>query len=219
MIKNLGEDLLRYKFDQKWLVWDVETESLNLGFSRPWQISWVVGKGKKIIESFDRYIKWDDLKVSEGAAQITGFNYGLYITEAEDARETLDLFESYLYNPEYLVSGHNILGFDIYQHNVWRRELGLTPDYSYLERCYDTLAFSRAYKMGIKLSQEISKKDLTLWQFKILSHYDKKIKCSLSAMAKEFDIYFDHTMLHNAIYDVEINYKVLWSLLNQMKIK
>ena len=76
----MTEDLLRFKNNQKYLIFDYETCNLNLGLTsnKPWQLGFLVCQGKKIIEKKDFYISWDNLKVSADAARITGFSKSKY---------------------------------------------------------------------------------------------------------------------------------------------
>ena len=69
------EDLLRFKFNQKYVIFDTETEGLNLVTSKPWQLAWIEAEGKKITKKQNRFLMWEDLNVSEDAARFTGFNY------------------------------------------------------------------------------------------------------------------------------------------------
>ena len=69
----MNESLLRFNKKQRYVVFDTETEGLNLVTSRPWQVAWMVVEGDKIIEKNDLFIEWPDLQVSEGAAKVTGF--------------------------------------------------------------------------------------------------------------------------------------------------
>ena len=69
----MNESLLRFNKKQRYVVFDTETEGLNLVTSRPWQVAWMVVEGDKIIEKNDLFIEWPDLQVSEGAARVTGF--------------------------------------------------------------------------------------------------------------------------------------------------
>jgi len=64
----MQDNLLRFQKKQKYVIFDTETESLNLVNSRPWQLSWTIAEGDKIIKNEDRFIYWDDLKMSDGAA-------------------------------------------------------------------------------------------------------------------------------------------------------
>lgn len=201
----MNESLLRFDKKQKYLVMDTETEGLNLLRSKPWQVSWVVCQGEEIIkgEVFDKFVRWKDLNVSKGAAKATGFNEATYRNKAEDPKVVWELFESYLYNPEYKIVGHNLLGFDIYIINTWRNLIGLEPDYSYLDRVIDTLALARA--IGAK--SPVDYEDFIFWQYRWLTHRDRKVKCSIKELLKRYGIDHDENKLHNALYDIKMNYK------------
>jgi len=152
----MNEELLRFKKDQKYVVFDFETCSLNLVSedNKPWQLAFMVYKGSKLIESHDYYIHWDDLKLSDGARKVTGFSDSKYKKNAKDSGLVLDHFERYLYDPEYIKLGHNILGFDIYIHNIYRKLLGRETDYSYLDDCLDTLCLAKAIAKDIKITED-----------------------------------------------------------------
>ena len=148
----MNDQLLRFDKKQKYLVLDTETEGLNLIKSRPYQISWIIAQGDNILEKNDRHIWWDDLHMSEDAARITKFNYNYYKSKAEDPEVVWADFSKELYNPEYKVVGQNLLGFDVYMINIWRKLMGLTSDYSYVDRIIDTLSLARASRRRISLT-------------------------------------------------------------------
>ena len=129
----MKDNLLRFNFNQKYLILDTETEGLNLLHSRPWQIAWIEAVGKKIISRQERYIYWHDLKMSEGAAKITGFDYGKYRDLAQDPREVWDefcpLLDNHLEKTDKKIIGQNILGFDVYMLNSWQRAMGLNSNF------------------------------------------------------------------------------------------
>ena len=52
------------KFDQLYFLFDTETEGLNHKSSRPWEVSFVIGKGNYIVEKKQIYIDWPDLELS-----------------------------------------------------------------------------------------------------------------------------------------------------------
>ena len=79
----MNESLLRFNKKQRYLVFDTETEGLNLVTSRPWQIAWLVVEGDTILSRHDKFIDWPDLNVSEGAAKVTGFSRKEYEKKAE----------------------------------------------------------------------------------------------------------------------------------------
>lgn len=211
---NLGEDLLRFKNHQKYIIFDFETESLNLYLARPWQLAFALYQGNKKIKSYDLYIDWPDIQVSKEAAIITRFNINHYRSAAKPPKEVLALFEKYLYDPDYLIIGHNILNYDIMIHNTLRRLCGLPADYSYLERCLDTNCLAKAHKKEIKYGGE----DRLLWQFKLLNFREKGLKTSLSTMCKDFSIDVDPNKQHDAIYDIDINMQVFQKLIWSFEI-
>ena len=89
-------------------------------------------------QTFDRFIKWDNLNISAESAKICRFNRTRYEKNCSDARKVLQDFEKYLYAPSYLIIGHNLLGFDVYIHNIYRKLLKKESDYSYVERIVDS---------------------------------------------------------------------------------
>ena len=69
----MTENILRFNKKQRYVVFDTETEGLNLVKSRPWQIAWLVAEGDKIISRTDRFIQWPALNLSEGLPELRGF--------------------------------------------------------------------------------------------------------------------------------------------------
>jgi DNA polymerase III epsilon subunit-like protein len=211
----MKEDLLRFNKSQKYLIFDFETCNLNLASShnKPWQLAFLICNGNNILESKDFYIKWDDLQVSKDAAKITGFKRAKYNKLAVDAKVVLKEFESYLYDPDYLVLGHNILGFDIFIHNIYRTLVGLHTDYSYLNRAIDTNALARGIKLDIKIDKD---DDILSWQYRLVNHRKRGVKTSLIQLCKDYDIPFDKDKLHDAQYDIAKNFEIfkrqLWEI-------
>jgi len=201
----------------------METESLNLFFSRPYQISYSIGTFKRIEKIITRYIWWPDLRMSDGAAEITRFNWEEYKRLAEPADVVLRDFETVILNPDYLSAGHNLLGFDIDQHKNWRRGCGLAPDWSYLPRLLDTMCLSKAYRLSLAPSG-----DRFAWQYKLLHERLSKKKdpndpkkgggVGLEAMCKQFNIEYDPMKAHSADYDVTRTQLLLGQLIWQIEI-
>ena len=213
----MNENLLRFKKDQKYLFFDFETCCLNLGSldNKPWQLGYIVIENGKIIKKKDCWIKWKDLKMSDTAAKMTGWTKEKYDSKAMNAKDILDDFESYLYNESYINVGHNILGFDIYIHGIYRRCLGKNPDYSYIKRSIDTLCLAKAIKNNISYS-----KDDTFfnWQYRLNNMIDRKTKKKLIDLCKDYDIAIDPDKLHDAMYDIEQNYEVFKKMLWEVEI-
>lgn len=214
----ISSNLLRYNLkNRKFLIWDGETENLSLTRAKIWDLSWSIYQGNVKIEEHQYYIKWPNLKVNKDAALHTRFDPKVIEKYGQDPKKIIDLFDSYIYNSEYDVVGANILGYDIYTHNVCRNELGYHTDYSYLERIYDTVAFSRTYKLGIKIPE--NKKEYIPLQYRMLNIKKRGMKSGNKDMAKEFGIDTEDDKLHGALYDSSVTAKVFFTLINKIEIQ
>ena len=206
-------DNLLVSENQDTVTFDYETCHLNLSLdNKPWQLSFLIAKGNKALETKNYYIWWDNLVLSEDARRITRFNDNVYKEKAIDPKIVLEEFESYLYNDKYLKVGHNIYSFDIYIHNQFRALLGKKPDYSYLDNSLDTNSLAKMYKLGI---QSLKKENIREEMFRFSNFRQKGLKTSLSTMAKEFGINTDENRLHDSGYDVFINLLV-WNKLKYL---
>ena len=198
----IKEDFLRNLPDQLYLGWDTETEGLNLCRSRPWQISYVLYKNGKALESFDKFIRWEGLNVSKEAAAATGFDIDKYNDLAEEPKKIFEDFGDFLYDPSIINFGHNILGFDIYMDNVARKLAGVSHTWEYLKRSVDTLSLAKGHKGSIKPDFE----NFLAWQFSMQKVRGRGNK--LVDVAKGFSIEVDEKKLHDSLYDVEVNHEV-----------
>lgn len=207
----IGANLHRF-YDGLYLFFDLETEGLNLGYSRPWQIAYGVANNHRIIDIKTKYIKWNDINVAKGAAIVTGFSKKEYFEKAEDPKLVFDEFDSYIQDNKYILVGHNILSYDFQIYQVWRRALGLKDNYSFINRFIDTNCLSKAYKKGLVPDT----KNFFQWQLKLSNYIEKGLKTNLQAMGKEFQIDFDYKNLHRADNDIKLNHLVFKELLWKM---
>lgn len=200
--------------NQKYLVFDTETEGLNLHSSKTWQLSWIICQGNKVLETHDKFIKHKELNIPEVVRKLTGFDWDEYNSKAESLISVWSKFEQYLFDPQYIVVGQNLLGFDVYMVSHLQRMLGQQPDYSYLPRIYDTRALAKAYR------EELDKPrgDLLSWQYKIINDRTLKAKVSQNQLLKFFDIDFEEDKLHDALYDIKMCYKVFLKLKKHMDL-
>ena len=212
----MDSHLLRFNIkNQKYIIWDLETESLNLCFAnRPWQCSMILCEGHNILEKYDLFPLWEDIKLSSDAARITRFDKLSYISKSSDSLKCLDIIDSYLYDKDVMNVGHNILGFDVYVHNIWRKALGKKSDFSYIDRSIDTNCLAKAYRLQEK--PDISNKKA--WQYRMNSFHEKGIKTSLSAMCKEFNIDYNANEAHDGMYDCIRNRDIFIKLINSVEI-
>ena len=208
------DDLLRFNFNQKYIVIDTETEGLNLIKSRPWQVSWFTAKGKFIEKKNDRFLKWPDFKISDGAARVTQFDYSKYSRVAEDPKKVLNDLWQVMSDKSYIIIGQNFLGFDAYVLNTLRKECGLESDYSYIPRVIDTRSLAMAIGTGVK---DLEKGDI-LSQYRFLNYRDKKIKASQVSLLKQYNIDHDPSKLHDGLYDIEMTFKIFWQQIQEVNI-
>jgi len=210
----MDESLLRFDKNQKYLVFDTETEGLNLIRSRPWQVAWLVVEGGKILEKHDMFLDWPNLDVSAGAAKITGFSMKEYNKRKESPRKVWEKFSKHLYDKETFIVGQNLLGFDVYMVNIWRELMKLEADYSYVERIIDT----RALAVAIAKDIPVDKDDFISWQYRLINHRERKLKTSQAFLLKKYNIDHDPKRLHDALYDIEMNFKVFRKQLFDLEI-
>ena len=211
----MNDNLLRFNFGQKYLVLDTETEGLNLRHTRPWQIAWIEAVGKKIISRQERYIWWDDLKISDEAARITGFDYSKYRSLAQSPQEILKEFLPLLKDKNTKIIGQNILGFDVYMINSWMKNAGLETDFSYVKNILDTKAIAMSIAKGVKTAD---KNDLISWQYRWLNYREKGIKTSQAHLLKLYDIPHDPSLLHGALYDIEMTFAIFQKQIYDIEI-
>lgn len=200
--------LLKHNINQKYVVFDTETEGLSLTSSRPWQLSWILCQGDNILEQHDEYILFNDLNVSEDAARITNFNKDFYLQNAKEPMQVWQKFAPYLYDEKNILVGQNLLGYDIYILNVLMNHIGVKNNWSFLTRIIDTKALATALFKDIEPSG-----DTLSWQMKLMNFREKGLKTNQAFLLKHFGIDHDPSKLHNALYDITMNYKIFRKLI------
>jgi DNA polymerase III epsilon subunit-like protein len=82
--------------------------------------------------------------------------------------------------------------------------LGLGSDHSYIDRIIDTLSLARA----IEKNDEPDMDNFIYWQYKWVNFFQRGLKTSQLALLKKYNIDHDKSRLHNALYDIEMNFKI-----------
>ena len=210
----MHESLLRFNKKQRYVVFDTETEGLNLVTSRPWQVAWLLVEGNNVIEKNDFYIHWPNLNVSEGAARVTGFSYNEYAKKSMPPNTVWEKFAHSLYDENNLIVGQNLLGFDVYMVNVWRKLMGMESDHSYVRRIIDTKSLATAIAKEIPVEKE----NFINWQYRLLNHRERGLRPSQATLLKKYNIDHDPKRLHDALYDIEMNFKIFKKQLFDLEI-
>jgi DNA polymerase III epsilon subunit-like protein len=195
---------LRFDKNQRYVIFDTETEGLNLIKSRPWQVAWILAEGDKIIAKSDRFIHWPNLNVSEGAAKVTGFSMKEYSKKSLAPNKVWEEFSEVLFDNRNLIVGQNLLGFDVYMVDVWRRAMARDLDQEYINRIIDTKALATAIAKEIPYNGE----NFISWQYRLLNYRERGLKTSQAFLLKKYDIPHDPKKLHDAMYDIEMNFKI-----------
>lgn len=208
--------MIRFDKNFKYIVFDTETESLNLRFSRPWQMAYLVCEGSKILEVHDYHLDTPNLHISKDARRVTGFDDAAHDRLKRPPREIWDKINVYLQDPSYHYVGHNILGFDVYQMKNWAESCGATVDWGYIPRCIDTLCLAKAISMNEKAPEE--KDEQIFWQYKLVHTHPKTRGLSLTALGKHYAIDFDPANLHDAKEDITLNQKVFLKQIHEIDI-
>ena len=209
----MDEHLLRFDKDKNYTFIDCETENLCLHHfhNLPWQIGMIKVKGGEIVANEDLWVEWDrEINLSEGAARVTRFDKSKYDSLKKPYNKLFEKMRSWLDDCDYIV-GHNVLGFDIYLINNYYKKMGL--DYKHIApKMIDTNCLAKGVKFGLKFNSEES---LLAYQYKLLHTRKRGVRTNLKALAKEYEIDFDESRLHEALYDLEVNIKV-WDKLKWM---
>jgi DNA polymerase III alpha subunit (gram-positive type) len=208
-----GSELLRYS-NQKYIVFDSETESLNLHSVRAWDLAWSLCQGNSVLERYQYFLKWPDLKVSKGAARVTRFDPKKIEELGVDPKIAVEHLCSFLYNKELYNVVHNGLSYDLYVINNCRRCLGQKPDYSFAQRMYDSNAIARAIHMKIPFDR--NKYSLLEFQYRFANSPRKDVKTNLTILGKKYKCEFNESELHGAEKDVALNFaiwrKQIWEI-------
>lgn len=223
----MQENLFRFRRTKnlRYISLDCETESLSLTHSRPWSISWIVVENNKIVKEFNKFPLIKDLKVSDGAAAVTGFDINEYKNKSIDPYLVYQELEPYLYSGEYFIIGQNILNFDILQlRNFFdylikvEKRKDIINNYSYLNRVYDNLALGRALNLGIQFP--LIKEEILSWQYKLCNYRQKGLKASLESLSKQFGLNYDTSSFghHSAIWDVKQTDLIFRELCNKLEV-
>lgn len=218
-------DLLRFKKNQKYLTYDFETASLcclpgSNSPNIPWQLGWQVYEGKKLIESHEDWIWWNDLesKMGRDAAAITGFDIDEYKRRAKDPIPIYENFTKYLYDPDVINVGANIVNFDIYIFNIFSRRLGRKTNWDFTLRSLDIQILEKAKALGQKLPK-IGSDEWFFNNMRLGMYHQRGLKTNLAHLCKMYGVEYNEFRHHKeALFDVELCFNVFQQQINQIDV-
>lgn len=205
---TLGENLLRNRegIDLKYIVIDTETESLNQGCARPWQVAILVVHGKTVVEEHNMTPMIDDLRVSKDAARITSFDFKAYLDRAKPAIETLKVVDRFLRDDSYLIVGQNYICYDYFIIRNLYRYCGVDFPCEHIRRVYDTKSLGRAIQLGEEIPSRPDEIPLFMLRFALVKR--KNIKADNKSLAKLFDVPYALDKAHDALYDCHLTQQI-----------
>ena len=204
--------MLNYK--QKYVVQDFETSGLNLRYSQPWELSWIICQGDKVISRHENFIDIPNLNLSPLIRKLTNFDEARYNRLKKPPQEVWNEAKKLIYDPEYIIIGQNFIKFDTPIMGVLAEICEEKIDYSFINRIYDTRPLALAHREGLEVPR--SGVDLS-WQYKILNDRSLKAKVSQGVLLKFLDIEHDVSRLHSGIYDVEMTFEIFKKLKRCLK--
>ena len=88
--------------------------------------------------------------------------------------------------------------------DIWRRAMGQNLDQSYIKRIIDTKALATAIAKNIPYN----KGKFINWQYRLLNYRERGLKTSQAFLLKHYNIDHDPKKLHDALYDIEMNFQI-----------
>jgi DNA polymerase III epsilon subunit-like protein len=205
--------LLRY--DNKKIITLIDFETANLALNElinlPFQASMIKTRGNEVLQEFDFYIKWPEgLKISKKSAEMTQYNPRIIEEKGVVPEQVLNVIDKELHEAD-IILGHNVLGFDLYIIQSLYRKLN-KEFYNFLPKILDTFPIAKSIKLNIPYNKQ---DNFQAWQYRLYHLRAKGLKCSLSALGKEYGIDYDYSKLHDSLQDLRLNWKV-WQKMKYM---
>jgi DNA polymerase III alpha subunit (gram-positive type) len=196
-------------YNQKYCVFDFETEGLNLKYSRPWELSYLIAQGNKVLSQEQLYIDLSDFNLSKEVRELTSFNDEKYNSKKTIPENAFEKFSKIINDPQYILVGQNLLKFDVYMLKVLADICNKSLDFSFMDRILDTRPLALAYREGLQKPKNDS---MLEWQSKIINDRTIKSKASQLTLLKLFGIEFEKEKLHDGLYDCQMTWQIFLQL-------
>ena len=196
-------------YNQKYCVFDFETEGLNLKYSRPWELSYLIAQGNKVLSQEQLYIDLSDFNLSKEVRELTSFNDEKYNSKKIIPENAFEKFSKIINDPQYILVGQNLLKFDVYMLKVLADICNKSLDFSFMDRILDTRPLALAYREGLQKPKNDS---MLEWQSKIINDRTIKSKASQLTLLKLFGIEFEKEKLHDGLYDCQMTWQIFLQL-------
>tara|TARA_R110001632_G_scaffold106517_1_gene216036 strand:+ start:175 stop:789 length:615 start_codon:yes stop_codon:yes gene_type:complete len=201
-------------YNQRYCVWDFETEGLNQRYSKPWQLAWTIFEGERKVETQNRFINIPNLQLSDVVKRITKFDKAKYDRLKEPAIDVYKAFEKEINDPRNVFVGQNLINYDIFILASMQKDLGFKLNNAYMDRIIDTRPLGVAFQEKL----EKPKGNFLSWQYKIINDRSLKSKASQKFLLNLLQIPFDENKLHDADYDSLMCFEIFKNLKKALKL-
>ena len=98
--------------------------------------------------------------------------------------------------------------------DVWRKLMGRPLEQDYISRIIDTKSLATAIAKNIPFTGG----DFINWQYRLLHYRERGLKTSQAFLLKHYGIDHDPKRLHDALYDIEMNFKIFQKQLFDLEL-
>jgi DNA polymerase III epsilon subunit-like protein len=214
----LGDNLLRFNLkDKKLIFWDIESNSLHLNYTRPFEISYVIYNGYDLVKERQIFVNYPNYKIRPEIAKITHYDLKKINEIVATPKQAFNEILSYLLDDNYKIVFSNGLNYDCMVLHNSCKEVGIECGYKWLHRCYDINALFKGYKLGRKVDNN----NLLSYQLGCNNLIQKGLKSNLQYMSKEFNIDMggETEMFHGGLFDSRVTARIFFELIKKIDLE
>lgn len=211
-----SNDLLRFKSNIKYTVFDVESYNLalNFSFNACWSVGIIQTNDFKIINTQEILINWlnekPDLLIEPEVAIKNHYSKENILKHGLNPKEAFNIFYPYLNDCDYILA-QNIWGFDIYLLKEYCNYMN-KPWKHFLPKIIDTNAIAKGLKTGNIFDSK--KESFIEYSMRCNNIIKRGIKTNLKQLCRDYDIEFDDNLYHGSSYDcqktLDVWKKMVW---------
>ncbi|MEK6880334.1 MAG: hypothetical protein AABY22_12030 [Nanoarchaeota archaeon] len=203
--------------NKKFVFFDLETNGLNLFYSRPFEIGYLIYHGKNLTKERQIYLNYPNYQIRPEIAKKVLYNKEIVEKQGIEPKLAFQELLEYILNSEYYIIFSNGLNYDCMVLKNSCDELGLNYGYDWLKRCYDINSLFKLYKLGAKIDND----NLLAQMFSANNYVRKGLKSNLQYMAKEFKVGMgeETDQFHGALFDSRVCSAIFFELIKRIDLK
>ena len=210
------DDLLKYTIkEKKILFFDLESNSLNLFFARPFDISFVIYHGYQKVEEKQFYVKWPGYKINEELAKKVHYNKEVIDKVGLAPKRAMEIVNEYINGKYDIISGNNLLNYDSMVLYNSCKEVGTNLGYQWLRKIYDCNSIFKGMKRNLKPDFD----NFLSWQLSQNNFVQRGLKSNVAYICNEFGIQYNSEELHGSIADSRLSAQIFFELIKKVELK